>query len=326
MTRLETKCIVGACGVHGLLLGVVLASAAFQGQPQKEEHIQILNIIPSKLLDQVGSGGGTPQPSPTPTPPTQAEPAAQPKQEVAQQKPVEQKQVEQKPDPKPVEKEIVKTETIPDPPKKQVKHHQIEPDITELQPIESPNAKVHIAKPTKHLRSADDIHVDLGQKTSVKNHRKQDLAKQQAADDEASAVAYNNSVKRALSKIGSEAAHSIGSKTSGLTVVGKLGQGGGGEAFAGYEQAVGSIYYRAWVAPEGVGDGGSDTEVEIVVARDGTIISAQLTTHSGKSSMDRSVQSVLNKVRKLPPFPEGASDTQRTFQIVFNLKAKHSSG
>jgi TonB family protein len=310
MTRLEKKCLVGAAGLHGLLLGIVLVGSAFQSAPPKTE-VPILNIISANVLDRAGAGGGAPQISatqqPQPTPP---------KEQVAPPK-------VQEPTPEKPQKEVVKTETVPEPPKKVIKHHEPERDLTEPHPVESPTAKIHIAKPKK-LRSADDIAADISHSTPIKTKRPQ-RAKHQA-DDEASTIAYNNSVKRALNKIGSEAAHTIGSKTSGLTVMPKLGEGGGSEAYAGYESVVGSIYYRAWIAPEGIGDGGSDTEVEIVVARDGSIVSAQLTTRSGRSSMDRSVQSVLNKVRKLPPFPEGASDSQRTFQIVFNLKAKHSAG
>ncbi len=310
MTRLEKKCLVGAAGLHGLLLGIVLVGSAFQSAPPKTE-VPILNIISANVLDRAGAGGGAPQMTatqqPQPTPP---------KEQVAPPK-------VQEPTPEKPPKEVVKTETVPEPPKKVIKHRAPEPDLTDLHPIESPTAKIHIAKPKK-LRSADDIVADISHSTPIKTKRQQ-RAKQQA-DEEASAIAYNNSVKRALNKIGSEAAHTIGSKTSGLTVMPKLGEGGGSEAYAGYESVVGSIYYRAWVPPEGVSDSTSDTEVEIVVSKDGTIISAKVTSGSGRSSMDRSVRNVLDKVKKLPPFPESAQDSRRTFQIVFNLKAKLSAG
>lgn len=312
MTRLEKKCLVGAAGMHGLLLVIVLASSAFQSQPPKQDT-SLVNFIPGKILDAAEAGGGTPRASVTPTA-AQAQPA--------QAAPVQQ---QVKPEPVKTKTEVVKTEPIPDPPKREIKRHDPDPDVSDLQPIESAHPRVLIGKKTKKTH---EINVDLSHTTSLKSSHRHQQAREQAqdaADEQAQALAYNNSVKRALSKIGSEVGREIGDKTSGLTVIGKVGQGGGGESYAGYEQVVGGIFYRAWVPPEGVSESSTDTEVEIVVARNGTVISARITSGSTRS-MDRSVQAALNKVRKLPPFPEGANDSQRTFQIVFNLKAKQSAG
>jgi TonB family protein len=68
--------------------------------------------------------------------------------------------------------------------------------------------------------------------------------------------------------------------------------------------------------------------VEIVVARNGDIVSSKIVSRSGDSSVDQSVQRALDTVerQKLPPFPTGAADTQRTFLIRFNLEAKQSNG
>ncbi|MDB6058676.1 MAG: hypothetical protein JWO95_2520 [Verrucomicrobiales bacterium] len=307
--------------MHGLLLLIVVASSAFQGQPPKQDTT-IVNFIPSIILDRAEAGGGTPAPAVTPAPAAATPaPAAAP----AQPKAIEQP----KPEPvKPTKPEVVKPEPVPEKPKP-VKRPEPEPDLSDFQPIESAHPKVLIPKKSpKKLKSADEINVDISHTTSLKSQRKQQQAKQaaqDAADEQAAAIAYNNSVKRALGKIGSEVVRGIGDKTSGLTVIGKVGQGGGGESFGGYEGVVGGIYHRAWVPPDGVSDSTSDTEVEIVVARNGTIISARITSGSTRA-MDKSVQAALNKVRKLPPFPEGATDSQRTFQIVFNLKAKLSAG
>lgn len=307
--------------MHGLLLLIVLASSAFQGQPPKPDTT-IVKYIPANIIDAAEAGGGTPAPAVTPAP----APAAQPAQPA---QPTPQPRVEQpKPEPVKPKPEVAKTEPIPDPPKKVIKHQDLDPDLSDLLPVESSHPKVLIPKKTKKLRSADDIKVNLTRTSSTKSQSKQQKAKreaQEAAEAEAQALAYNNSVKRALGKIGSEAVRGIGDKTAGTTVIGKVGQGGGGESYAGYEGVIGGIYQRAWVPPEGVSESASDTEVEIVVARNGTIISARIISGSTRS-MDRSVQSALNKVRKLPPFPEGANDSQRTFQIVFNLKAKLSAG
>jgi TonB family protein len=311
MTRFETKCLVGAAGLHSLLVGILLVSAAFQGPPPEKPGIQLVTIIPSTILDRAGVGGGTP----IVTPPAQKQEAAAQQQ----QPPPAQKQPERTP---PKHQDTAKPDPTPEPPKPT--KHVIEPDLSTDQPINNDGPKVHTPKPTKHVKSFKDINVDLGQKTSIKNHKPKPTS--QSSDSESDALAYNNNLSREIGKIGSSAVKGIGSKTSGLTVLGNVGAGGGGEAFAGYENVIGSIFYHAWTPPEGISDISSDTEVEIVVARDGTIISANITTKSGKSAMDKSVFSALRKVKKLPPFPQGAQDSQRTFQLVFNLKAKQSAG
>jgi TonB family protein len=64
----------------------------------------------------------------------------------------------------------------------------------------------------------------------------------------------------------------------------------------------------------------------VTIARDGSIISAELVNPSGGTALENSVQGALRRVTKLPPFPASARDTQRTFVIRFNLQAKEMSG
>src|SRR5690349_12723756 len=99
MTRLEKKCLVGAAGMHGLLLLIVLASSAFQGQPPKQDTT-IVNFIPSRIIDAAEAGGGTPQATVAPAPQAQPARAAQP---APQPRAIEQ------PRPQPVKPNVVKT-------------------------------------------------------------------------------------------------------------------------------------------------------------------------------------------------------------------------
>ena len=46
---------------------------------------------------------------------------------------------------------------------------------------------------------------------------------------------------------------------------------------------------------------------------------------SGVPALDKSVQKTLNDVKSIVPFPEGAKDHERRFDINFNLKAKRLS-
>ena len=67
-------------------------------------------------------------------------------------------------------------------------------------------------------------------------------------------------------------------------------------------------------------------DARIVVARDGSIISAELVRRSGNPQVDRSVERALRAVTKLPPFPAGSHDEERTFTIQFDLQSKEGTG
>ena len=104
------------------------------------------------------------------------------------------------------------------------------------------------------------------------------------------------------------------------------GVGGGGPSYANYAQVVKSIYTHAWIAPNGVDDDEATAKVSITIARDGTVISARLIRTSGNAAVDRSVQATLDRVTFIAPFPEGAKESERTYKINFNLKAKQLLG
>jgi TonB family protein len=101
---------------------------------------------------------------------------------------------------------------------------------------------------------------------------------------------------------------------------------GGGQAFIGYETYIYNAYYRAWVAPDSVTDKLASVDVKIVVARDGSILQAEIVNKSGERDLNRSVEQALNRVHHLPPFPSASSDEQRSFLLRFNLDAKQGSG
>ena len=102
--------------------------------------------------------------------------------------------------------------------------------------------------------------------------------------------------------------------------------GPGGEAYANYTQVVKTYYDQAWIDPEEVSEDATTVKVKVVIARDGAVIMDAIIKRSGIPALDKSVENALNRVRQLPPFPEGAKDAQRTFIINFNLKAKRLLG
>jgi TonB family protein len=289
MTRLQKKCFLFSLGMHGLLGVIVLGSAAFREKPAAKD-IPILTMIPARILDEAGAGGGSPEPAVAPQPAPPAPPVVQTPQPVA---PPHAAELLERPKPREVSKEpapqpLVAKEVVTNPVHKA---HEIRPDYTPA------TSAAHKSK-TKTTESA-------------------------TAESSSSAEARR--LRREIAE--SLDALASGVKSSGAkgTVVEMPGQGGG-EAFAGYETVIYNAYYHAWITPDSVADKLAGADVKIVVARDGTILSAEIIKNSGEPALDKSVGRVLRAVTKLPPFPASARDEQRSFLIRFNLEAKEASG
>jgi TonB family protein len=58
MDRLQKKCFMASCGMHGMLLLVVMFGAAFFTQEKKTPPVGTLTMVPSRLIDGALSGGG----------------------------------------------------------------------------------------------------------------------------------------------------------------------------------------------------------------------------------------------------------------------------
>jgi TonB family protein len=101
---------------------------------------------------------------------------------------------------------------------------------------------------------------------------------------------------------------------------------GGGVAYANYAQMVKTIYERNWHPPGETSRDDAVVTVKIVIARDGTIRSSRIIGRSGDSGVDASVEATLRRVTKVRPFPDGATESTRTYTIGFNLKAKRALG
>jgi TonB family protein len=291
MTRLQKKCFVFSACLHGLLAGIVFCSAAFRTRPEPED-LQVLSMIPASLLDRAGgAGGGTPAPrTPAPLPPAAVapEPAAVVVKHVEAPKPRE-----ETPAPRP----------SPRPP-----------------PVETPDPPHDTQNAQRAAKPVHEIHVSYATASSVK--KKQTENAETSASSPASEQKRLKQVESSLSQLAS------GVQTSGAdkTIVDVSNIGGGGESFANYREAIYSIYYHGWITQDSVADQVGGPVARIVVARDGSVLSAELVTPSGDRLLDKSVERVLRLVTKLPPFPKDARDEERTFRIRFNLDAKKASG
>ncbi len=288
MTRLQKKCFLFSVGMHGLLGVIVLGSSAFRDKPAAKD-IPILTMIPANIVDEAGAGGGSPEPAAAPQPSQPAPSVVRTPQPVAPQHAAE---LMEHPKPREVAKE-------PAP-----------------QPLMATEAEV------KPARKTHEIHPDYTPASSVTQKKNIKTSESATAESSSRAEARRlNQIAESLSALAS------GVESSGAkgTVVDMPGQGGG-EAFVGYETVIYNVYYHAWITPDSVADRLAATDAKIVVARDGTILSAEIISKSGEPALDKSVGRVLRAVTKLPPFPASARDEQRSFVIRFNLKAKEASG
>ncbi len=185
-----------------------------------------------------------------------------------------------------------------------------DPKPTPKKPSES-KATDTKSKPPSTKKSIDlDTTKVVKRKTSSKTASKESRAKDDAKDDARQAAAWQslvNGVQQNLLK-----------NLKPGTVIGIPGPGG--EAYANYGQVIKSIYEKAWHKPTEAADDSAEVEVEVTLWRDGTVIRSRIVARSGNTVLDKSVQSVLDRVRTVPPFPEGAKDDERTFNITFRLK------
>lgn len=297
MNRLGKKCFIASCGLHLVLLLVVLFGAAFFTPEKKAPPVDNLTMIPSKLIDEaLSGGGGNPKiaPSdakikgdtldPVPAQPTPVKPIVEPPKPkvIEQPKP---------PEPKPQKVETPKPETTKTIPK--------DPPKTTAKPKAAPIELTPVNK----------------SKTDRDKARKEAEAKARAAEK-----AAQDRLAGRIAKVREGMRQGF---TSGTAVE---VSGPGGEAYASYRSFVFAAYDNAWQIQPDFADDDSSVVARIVVHRTGRIISAQISERSGLPALDKSVQRALDAVRSLPQFPASTRDQERTFVIEFSLKAKRLVG
>jgi TonB family protein len=89
-------------------------------------------------------------------------------------------------------------------------------------------------------------------------------------------------------------------------------------AYANYATVVKNVYDQAWTSPATVLNADEVTKASVTIASDGTVISARIVTPSGDANLDASVRQTLERVKFIAPFPEGATEKERTYPISFN--------
>jgi TonB family protein len=294
MSRLQQKCLVASAGTHVLLLSLLFISPAFIPAKQEPE-LPVVYLIPDKLTDDPSSGGGSPTavapvapPQQTPPPAPVTPPPQKPQAEVIPPREPE----PTPPEPKPAKK------TEPERTKPIQKPNESQAPATK--PVEKPPKPKREIKPTFE-KSKDSARAQAEAKGRAK-------AEAEAKAAQAQLLAKLSQVGRSLSK----------NLSPGTTI--EI-PGPGGAAFMNYSQFVKTAYQNAWLPPSDVADDSAIVKTRVIIQRDGNVKSAVIIERSGIPALDRSVGRALN-LDFIAPFPDGAKDLERTFDIDFNLKSK----
>ena len=287
MNRLQKKCIIASAGVHLLLAAMLIFGPGFLSSRSRDDGPPVLTFVAIKTTDDAASGGGDNTVKAPPALATAQEPALTPTPVVTPPVQVPQPPVVEQPTPQKVKKVVVAPKELP----------QI--DTT----IKSEPAPVKPA-PRKH-----EIKID----TTLKTTSTADLKAQRDAQAKAAAAEQ----KRIASAF-KNATAGIRGGVSGSTEIRLAGPGGGGVPYANFLSAVQTVYYNAWRQPDSAPE--VVAKVSVSIARDGTVISAHIISPSGNSTMDKSVQETIERVRYAAPLQESATEDSRT--VIVNFKTQ----
>ena len=319
MNRLHRRCFIASAAMHSLLVLVLFVAPAFFLSEISQKNLPTLDLIPSKAVDDLMFGGGSPKPAVTPAP----------QKEMALPPPLS-AQVEPQPPPepaplKPPPKAAKPVKTIePEPTPPQPKKIVPDPTSTQIKkkPKETPQKADQTESTTKEKPKKPSIQPSLKKESESSDKEKQAAKAQAKAQAEADARAKDAQSKY-LAKL-NNVQQKLGQSLSSGTDIDVPGPGG--EAYANYTQIVKSIYQNEWMPPSELADNSATVRVEVSIARQGNVMTAKVIQKSGIPALDKSVQRVLDSIKFVAAFPLGATDSQRSFIIDFNLKAKRSSG
>ena len=288
MNRLQKKCVIATSGAHLLLIVILFVGPAFFYSKPKADDLQVLDVIPANLID-APFNSGVANAAPPPPAPVVAPPQPPPPAPVV---------TPPAPAPAPAPEKVEKAE--PDKPPDKL-------PSDELKPVEKKTAK----SPERKIQ----INTQLVARVAPRD------AAAAAAQAEARAAAREQ--QRRAQAVRSALRDLKGGFTSATVVD---APGSGSAAYANYRDVVGSIYYAAWTPPDNAANDDAITRVSVTIASDGTVVTARIIAPSGDAGVDNSIQRALDRVTFIAPFPEGATEKERTFIIKFNLKAKRMLG
>jgi outer membrane biosynthesis protein TonB len=292
MSRLQRKCFLASLLGHAALLVLLVVSAGFStGRPPQTEEVVLLTFIPDRLVDAPVIGGGTPQ---TASPPAAREPVVTPPPPPA---------TPPKPAPQPPPQAVKpKPQPEPEPPKT---------SPTGEKPAPEPRRKIEVnLKPVVRQPATT---------TPTRDRAREDAEARQRAEAERLAQARQSQLARAVENLSRNLTSSTAVSVPGT----------GGATYASYTSYVDLVYRQAWapLKPREINERALTVVARVVIARNGDVVLSEIKRRSGNEAMDRSVRAALDRVRTIGrPFPEGAQDDRREFEIEFHLEPTPGAG
>jgi len=196
-------------------------------------------------------------------------------------------------------------------------------------PVVTPPApapqKVEKTEPVKPLDKLSPDNLKPVEKTSKTEPRKIQISTQlvRRPAPKNSPTTDNSQQQQRLAQASQSALRNLKSNLTPGTTIDMPGNSS--VAYANYAAVVKSVYEQAWILPNDVSDD-ANTKASVTIANDGTVISARIITPSGDAGLDASVQRTLERVKSIAPFPEGATEKERTYIINFNPQVKRLLG
>jgi TonB family protein len=299
MNRLEKKCFITVASVHGLMVVILFVGPAFFVSSQKNSDFKLVTLYSPDQLDKIS--GGEPQNN------VKAAPVSPPSVPVVQQPPVAAPQPPEIPPPQKTESKPEKLKDL---------------DVKQPQKI-TPDGEDRVIVPKKKQKPKVTITDDeLTPNTKTDRTAMQKKALEDARKRAQAEAAADAKQRAELSREIGSMTRSLSKDLSGSTVV-KMpdGEGGGGAASVSYRDLIASKYYNAWNPSFNLSEDTPDVTVLLTISRDGSV-TGHITKRSGNSNMDKSVQTALDIVSFIEPFPPSFKEQQMTVPVVFNLHVK----
>lgn len=306
MSRLQNKCLIVSVAMHVLLIAVLLLAPAFQKEEPKPDPPKPVNLIHGALVAKALQAAAAAPARPVQEPPKAPEP--KPKPPEPKPKPLEPKpkKVEQpKPQPKPQPKKTTPKKATPKKPapkKTTVKPKISKPKITKpkVTPKPRPRPKIKVNIPTQLQTKRDPAQEQREREAEARRIRE---AKEKAERDRARLRT------RLASATNLKFSKSVSPRISG----------GSSRATQDYGSRVVSTYNREWREPAGISSA-SIVTVTVTISKSGYVKSARISKRSSNSTLNSSIQSLINRVKKFPAFPPGMNQSEFTLSIDFEMQ------
>lgn len=326
--------------MHALLFAILVVAPAFL--PEKPRaNAPVINLVSARELDALLRAAEAPpapapvaSPTPAPAAPAITEPVPVPKTvepprpvepappapapKAKAVEPVKKKEVAKEPPPK-----ITKVEPRPSHVTPKGKETPVKKETKKAKEPEPPPAK---ASPSKSTIKIADTKALVSRKADEDARLRQKAEAEERAQSAAAAKAAQQAHLQRVAKMKSILGGIQGGLSSPVDIHIDAGGGPNAAAFLDYGQMMVRTYEQMWLVPPNLSEALSIVGVTVTVARSGRVLEWQLLKPCGNSAIDRSVRETLQKVIQFEPFPASFRESQRTFNIDFNLKAKRTTG